>query len=571
MMASWIKVKSFGGANTVPGSSHMITATIDGYDYNYLVDCGLFQGAIGRKYPELNFNLRDYAYELNGVFITHAHIDHVGRVPALYRWGYSGPIYATSPVCELSRIMLEDSANIQLEDYLYNTEREMGKKLRGEAFKEVELLYDPQDAKEVMEQFVPVLRDEEIVINEHLTVVYYDAGHGLGSSSIKLIFNNGEETFTMFFSGDLGNPNTPILKEVELPYITGVDAVFCESTYAGRFHGSYTENWNDIRQKIAHTLLNGGKVLLAAFAVGRTQEMLYLLLKDMLENDDWVADVLKKHMIYVDSVLAVSATKIFSRSAEEFKPEVQQMMAEKGKNPFDFPNLHLIYEKEESILLCESQEPSIILSAAGMCDAGRIVYHLREILERDDSLLVLTGYQAEGSMGRRILDGEKFVTVSKKYCEVKCEIALLNTISGHADQNGLISWLTNIEPGYMLFLIHGEEGPQSEFKALLDTFGMFASVESLKMGIEYELSDLGFIEVEIPECTEENVPKPDKKFFRGRDLRALAILESELDQIQEEDRFKCLSCKLKREIKDIKYNAKTNFIKDDRVRRKNKK
>ena len=250
-MKKWLKVKSFGGANTVTGSCTEIIQTVDGYDYKYLVDCGLFQGQVARKHPEWNFNLRGVVDDINAVFITHAHIDHIGRIPVLNKWGYGGKIYATEAVCELAKPVLEDSAKIQKEEYYLAVKKEIAKSERGEEFHEVELLYEVDDVYDVIEQLEPVKRDEEIVINQYLTVVFKDAGHSLGSSSIKMIFNNGEETFSMLFSGDLGNENNPILKQANMPYMYGVDAVFVETTYAGRFHASQEENWNEVRKGMA--------------------------------------------------------------------------------------------------------------------------------------------------------------------------------------------------------------------------------------------------------------------------------------------------------------------------------
>lgn len=472
MLKSWIKVKSFGGADSVTGSCHMITAEIDGYEYNYLVDCGMFQGRIARKNPEMNFNLRPYACDINAILVTHAHIDHIGRIPAMYRWGYRNPIYATEPVIELSSIMLEDSAKIQLSEYSALVKKELSKKYRGEEYKEVELLYELADAVNVMDQFVPVKRETAIQISDCLTATFYDVGHGLGSSAIKLCFNNGEETCTLLFSGDLGNTSNPILKKVDFPYLCDIDAVFVETTYAGRFHGSTEENWGVIREEIAKTIVNGGKVIMPAFAVGRTQELLYLFYKDINSTDDCVSTVLKNTDFYVDSMLAVSATKIFKKFPDELNEEIQEM-ANENKSPFVFPNLQLVELKEKSIELESSDDPSIIISAAGMCDAGRVIFHLKSAIENPKNTIILTGYQGEGTLGRKLIDGEKTVKIFKKPCKVNAKVLSINTLSAHADQNGIIDWLHNIEPGYELFLIHGEPEKQIDFKKMLeDVFGI---------------------------------------------------------------------------------------------------
>lgn len=539
MLKSWIKVNSFGGADSVTGSCHMITAEIDGYEYKYLVDCGMFQGRIARKNPEFNFNLRSHACEINAILLTHAHIDHIGRVPAMYRWGYRNPIYATKPVIELSSIMLEDSAKIQLNEYSGLVKKELSKKYRGEEYKEVELLYELSDAINVMDQFVPVERETETMISEFLTATFYDVGHGLGSSAIKLCFNNGEETCTLLFSGDLGNTSNPILKEVDFPYLTDIDAVFVETTYAGRFHGSTEENWGIIRDEIAKTLLNGGKVIMPAFAVGRTQELLYLFYNDMISNNDCVSTIFKKTKFYVDSMLAVAATRIFKKFPEELNEEIQGM-ASNGKSPFVFPNLSLVELKEKSVELESSKKPCIIISAAGMCDAGRVIFHLKSAVENPKNAIILTGYQGEGTLGRRLLDGEKKVKILKKLCDVKAKVFSINTLSAHADQNGILAWLRNIEPGYELFLVHGEPEKQAEFKKLLENAYGFSFVTCLTREHQNELMHEG-----------SDLDKKGKK-NKISQKKKIMVLEKQLDVIEDLDDCKKIRNKISKEINETK-------------------
>lgn len=539
MLKSWIKVNSFGGADSVTGSCHMITAEIDGYEYKYLVDCGMFQGRIARKNPEFNFNLRSHACEINAILLTHAHIDHIGRIPAMYRWGYRNPIYATKPVIELSSIMLEDSAKIQLNEYSGLVKKELSKKYRGEEYKEVELLYELSDAINVMDQFVPVERETETVISEFLTATFYDVGHGLGSSAIKLCFNNGEETCTLLFSGDLGNTSNPILKKVDFPYLTDIDAVFVETTYAGRFHGSTEENWWVIREEIAKTLLNGGKVIMPAFAVGRTQELLYLFYNDMISNDDCVSAIFRNTKFYVDSMLSVAATRIFKKFPEELNEEIQGM-ANNGKSPFVFPNLTLVELKEKSIELENSNEPCIIISAAGMCDAGRVIFHLKSAVENPKNAIILTGYQGEGTLGRRLLDGEKTVKILKKLCKVKAKIFSINTLSAHADQNGILDWLRNIEPGYELFLVHGEPENQAKFKKLLENAYGFNVVNCLATELQEEPLN------KIP-----NSHKKKKHSEIGK-KKKVTMLEEQLHDTEEVEGYEKIRNKISKEINETK-------------------
>lgn len=539
MLKSWIKERSFGGADCVPGSCHMVTVTIDDYDYNYLVDCGMFQGRIARKHPELNFNLRPYTCDISAIFLTHAHIDHIGRVPAMYKWGYRNPIYATAPVVELAGIMLEDSAKIQLSDYAAMVKKELSKKYRGEEYNEVELLYEVKDAIDVMEQFVPVEREEEIEISPFLTVTFYDVGHGLGSSSIKLCFNNGEETCTLLFSGDLGNANNPLLKVPDFKYHCGIDAVFVETTYAGRFHGSQKENWGAIREEIAKTIVSGGRVIIPAFAVGRTQELLYLFYEDMANCDDCVSAIFRKTKFYVDSVLAVAATRIFMKFPGEFNSKIMEM-AENNKSPFQFPNLQLVELKEDSIELQNSGEPCIIISAAGMCDAGRVVFHLQKVIEEPNNAIVITGYQSETTLGRRLLDGEKVVNICKKQYHVRAKILFIDTLSGHADQSGIIKWLGNIERGYELFLIHGEPEAQQKFKTLLEDV--------------YNIGPVHCLEIQVDEDDEEANSENQKKGKNNEHKRKkeVTLLEDQLHEMEGCQGCEKLKNRLNKEINEVK-------------------
>lgn len=539
MLKSWIKVNSFGGADSVTGSCHMITVESDGYEYRYLVDCGMFQGRIARKNPEMNFNLRAYACDIDAIFVTHAHIDHIGRIPAMYRWGYRNSIYATKPVVELSSIMLEDSAKIQLSEYSAMVKKELSKKYRGEEYKEVELLYELADAVNVMEQFVPVERETEIQISDCLMVTFYDVGHGLGSSAIKLCFYNGEETCTLLFSGDLGNISNPILKKVDFPYLCDIDAVFVETTYAGRFHGSTEENWETIREEIAKTIVNGGRVIMPAFAVGRTQELLYLFYRDMISNDDYVSMIFKNTKFYVDSMLAVAATKIFKKFPNEFNEEIQELESG-GKSPFVFPNLQLVELKEKSIELENSGEPCVIISAAGMCDAGRVIFHLKSAIENPKNAIVLTGYQGEGTLGRRLIDGEKNVKILKKPCKVRAKVLSINTLSAHADQNGIVNWLHNIEFGYELFLVHGEPECQAEFKKFMENVYGFNSVHCLTREIPMETSnEKGY------------VYKKGKKHEMSQ-KRKVTLLENQLYDTEGCEGCEKLRNKISKEINEVK-------------------
>jgi len=483
--SSWITLTPFGGSNTVTGSCHLVRVNTRGGEKYYLVDCGAFSGKDGRR---INMNISHLATKIDAVFITHAHVDHTGRLPYLYKMGYRGPIYATKAVRELSRLMLLDSARIQEQDYQQLIRKASEKNKHLIKLSGVKPLYSQEDAANVMNQFVNVKRGKTISIDDTLEVCFYNAGHSLGSSSVMLTLNNGDERHRVYFSGDIGQNNTILKKRRDIPKVD-VDTVVMESTYAGRFQGDKNDTWRGIRQTIAETITRGGNVIFPTFAVGRTQEILYLYYKDMMENSDEVAEVLKATPVYIDSALAVSAMECFSKFPDEFSAQVRRSLKDEYNNPFCFPNLIMIGDGEGSKKLISRENNYVVFSSSGMCNAGRVLYHLTKDLPDPNSTIIFTGYQAEGTLGREIVAGSKEVEIHGELIPVRAKIVFMNSFSAHTDQNGLIDWLSKIQGDYTLFLSHGEPERQIFFREEIAAKGIVSreSIALMTYGREYHL------------------------------------------------------------------------------------
>jgi len=554
---SWIKFTPLGGANTVTGSCSLITITVGKEERSYMVDCGLFTDKEDSKF---NTNIAGVMDKVRAIFATHAHVDHIGRLPYAYKLGYYGPIYATSPVKALARIVLNDSARIQEQEY-YELMRKL--KIRNQKFiDQINLspLYTVHDAEQVMHQFVSVERNKKVRVDEFLEVEFFNAGHALGSSSIMLNFNNGKETYRLYFSGDIGQ-NNPILKMRRDSLKKDVDYVFMETTYAGRYHPKREESWNELRELVAKTIKKGGNVILPAFAVGRTQEILYLYYKDIQENDDWVARTLRKTPVYVDSYMTVLATQEFRRFPNELKEPVQRLFAEGNCDPFDFPQLTMVASAEASKELTQNSNNYVVISSAGMCNAGRVLYHLVKDLPNPRSTIIFTGYQAEGTLGRQIIEGKKMVKINGKPINIRANIASIRAFSAHVDNPGLIKWLEKIENGYTLFLGHGEPDMQKDLKSELVSRGLVSkhNIELSTLGKSYYLhkDSVDIVKLpatQIPECAEMHAKDRLKEIERIRNFLQVTptnCLDSETIRL-----IQALENRLTREITRAKKAAK---------------
>lgn len=446
-----------GADHEVTGSCHVLEVC----GRYILVDCGMEQGTDDFEKAELPMNIADIDY----VLLTHAHIDHSGMLPLLYARGFRGDVIATPATVDLCDIMLKDSAHIQM------TEAEWKNRKGQRAGREpVVPIYDMNDAEGVLEHFVSCDYDKVMDLCEGVKVKFSDAGHLLGSASIEVWINEDGEERKIVFSGDIGNLNRPIIKDPS--YINDADYVVMESTYGDRYHNADVDYVSELAGICQRTFDRGGNVVIPAFAVGRTQEMLYYFRKIKEEG------LIKGHSfeVYVDSPLAVEATQIFNENMAECFDEEAMELVRNGINPLRFPGLTLSITSNDSIAINSDNKPKVIISASGMCEAGRIRHHLKHNLWRKECTVVFVGYQANGTLGRMLLEGASEVKLFGETIEVMAEIVKLEGVSGHADKAGLIKWITSFDNRLkQVFVVHGEDEVSTGFaKCLCDEYGLNA-------------------------------------------------------------------------------------------------
>ncbi len=440
-----------GATHEVTGSCTMLEAA----GKKFLIDCGMEQG---RDMFE-NQSVPVSPAELDFILLTHAHVDHSGNLPLLVKHGFRGEIYATSATCELCRIMLLDCAHIQESEAEY-TNRRNKRSDRGQ----VEPLYDSDDVAKTVSLFRPEPYGLTFCPADGIRVSFTDIGHLLGSAAISVTMTEDGITKTMVFSGDVGNTDQPIIRDPSP--VSEADYLLLESTYGDRLHDQNPAGHVDaLAAMIQRTFDRGGNVIIPSFAVGRTQEMLYFI------REIKGRELVKGHdhfRVVVDSPLAAEATRIFQNCDTAYLDEAASELVERGINPLLFDGLELSVTAEESKALNSDPEPKVIISASGMCDAGRIRHHLKHNLWRPESLIAFVGYQAEGTLGRRLFDGAKTVKMFSEEITVKAEIALLPGTSGHADRNGLVSWLLSFEKKpETVFLNHGDDEVINSFAEYL--------------------------------------------------------------------------------------------------------
>lgn len=445
-----MKIQFCGASTGVTGSCHLITTE----NHKVLLDCGQFQG--GKAQEALNYE--DFPFdpaEIDYVILSHAHIDHCGRIPLLIKRGFKGAIYCTDATADLLDVMLKDSG------YIHEKEAEWKNKKNERAGRpKVEPLYTFNDAVDSLTYVKLVLYDQLIELNEEMKIVFNDAGHILGSAITELWVTENDNVSKIVFSGDLGVMERPILRNPTI--IKKADYVIMETTYGNRVHPENSMNVKALMDIIRDTAAKGGTTVIPSFAVGRTQELIYELNR-VYETDNGYRQAFENIMVYVDSPMATTATEVFKRNAQVFDDETKEYIA-KGDNPLDFKNLRFTRTSQESIWLNTNPDPKVIISASGMCDAGRIRHHLKHNLWNRKSSIVFVGYQAEGTLGRMILDGAKEVTLFGEKVQVNAKIYNLEGFSGHADKNGLLAWLKGFqkEPKH-IFLVHGEPEAKEAF------------------------------------------------------------------------------------------------------------
>ena len=452
-----MKVTFCGATKTVTGSNFLV----EGAGKKFLVDCGLYQG--GAK-DEIK-NEEPFPYDINEIdfmLLTHAHIDHSGRIPKLYKEGYRNPIYATNATCDLCAIMLPDSGHIQETE----TEWKNRKRIRrGE--EELVPIYDAETAAKSLELFKGEPYNQIIELDDDIHVRFNDAGHMLGSSIIEIWIRENGENKKIVFSGDLGNNDIPLLAEPTI--IQDADFLVMESTYGNRLHIKNENKAKTFINRVTDTIKNGGTVVIPSFAVGRTQEILYELNKIKDSEDDSPEFERKYRLlmntpVYVDSPLAISATEVFKENMDLFDEETQELIR-RGDNPLEFPGLKFTQTVEESKALNESNESAIIISASGMCEVGRIKHHLKHNIWNPKNTILFVGYQAPGTLGRKIVDGAKTVKIFGEEVAVNARVEYIEGYSGHADQAGLLHFVDSFvkKPNH-IFLVHGEEESQKDLR-----------------------------------------------------------------------------------------------------------
>ncbi|MBN2062913.1 MAG: MBL fold metallo-hydrolase [Deltaproteobacteria bacterium] len=434
-----IKVTCLGGAGSVTGSNYLVESP---QGKKVLVDCGLFQG--GKQMESRNWT--DWGFEpkeINTLFLTHAHIDHSGRIPKLVKDGFRGRIITSPPTAELCEIMLLDSAHIQETDAEWQT-----RKNKRQSGKDVLPLYTTPDAEESLKYFSPVERDNIIDVEPGIRARLRNAGHILGSSILELWIKESDQEIKIVFSGDIGKQNQLIVKD---PHeIFDADYLFIESTYGNRLHRSFEESKNELLEAIKYAVSNGEKVIIPAFAVERTQELLYVL-GEFYRNGD-LADI----PIYLDSPLAIKATEIFRKNKKYYDQEAMAIVNQ-GFDPFNMPNLHFTPSTKESMAINERTGPGIVIAGNGMCTAGRIKHHLKHNLWRAGASIVLVGFQANGTTGRKIVEGAKMVKIFRENITVRAKIHTIGGFSAHADQKDLLEWLSHFTESHpRVFIVHGE-------------------------------------------------------------------------------------------------------------------
>ena len=441
-----MKLEFLGAAHEVTGSCHYLEFA----DKHVLVDCGMEQGPdlyVNQEIP-VNASTIDY------VFVTHAHIDHSGLLPMLYNHGFRGQIFTTTATHQLCEIMLKDSAHIQMFEAEWKN-----RKAKRAGRPEVVPLYDMNDAVGVLGHFVSCDYHSVINVCEGLKVRFVDAGHLLGSSSIEMWISEntaeGVEERKIVFSGDIGPGNRPLIKDPE--YLTSADYVVMESTYGDRTHETPPDYAVELARVIRDTFTRGGNLVIPAFSVGRTQEMLYFIRRIKMEN---LLPEFQNFEVYVDSPLAVEATTIFGKNVQDCFDDTALALVQQGINPIGFPGLRMAITSDESKMINFNDKPKVILSASGMCEAGRIRHHLKHNLWRKDSTILFVGYQVPGTLGNMLLNGAKEVKLFGETIED------LPGISGHADVNQLTKWVSMFDPKpKRVFIVHGEDKVTEQFAA----------------------------------------------------------------------------------------------------------
>lgn len=444
-----MKIEFFGACQTVTGSQHVITVN----NKKLLLDCGFWQGR-RKDMEQIN---REFPFDpksIDAMILSHAHIDHSGNIPNLVKQGFQGKIYCTEATKQITELMLEDSARVQVYDVEYLNRKQLPGTIP------LEPIYTPADVAPAMKQFVGVNYHEEFIPISGVKAYFRDAGHVLGSALLTLELTEAGQITRLGFTGDLGRKFLPILKDPE--QIRAVDYLISESTYGDRVHDSLSTSYLDLAKAINETYARGGKVIIPSFALERAQELLYIIHE--LINQKAIPPL----FVYLDSPLTERVSEAFSDYPDLLDEETQKTFLEQGKDPFIFTTLRFVETPEESKKLNNTKQPCIIISASGMCEFGRIRHHLKNSISDPRNTVVIVGFMAENTLGRKLLEGAEKVNILNENLAVKAKIVVLNSLSAHADQYDLVKFIGGVGKLKKLFLVHGEAGAMSVLAEKLD-------------------------------------------------------------------------------------------------------
>jgi metallo-beta-lactamase family protein len=462
-----MKLQICGAAETVTGSCHLLTLE---NDYKIILDCGLYQGS-DDNFETFNKQWFFNPEEIDVLVLSHAHIDHCGRIPKLVKDGFKGKIFCTSATRDLAAIMLLDSARIQQSDAEYESKK-YGKNQQP--------LYTEWDVKQCLRYFYCVEYDNWFPITQDIKLLFADAGHILGSASVTLKIKENDNETTFGFSGDIGRYKRPILRDpAPMPEL---DYLICESTYGGKTHEETPENDDHFMQIIFDTCVaKRGKLIIPAFSLGRTQEILFRL--DKLHNSGRLSNI----RVFVDSPLAMNATEIYTIHPECFDDEISEYM-ETDDNPFGWNNMHYVRNAEQSKNLNHSEDPCIIIAASGMANAGRVKHHLFHQIDKPENTVLIVGYCAEGTLGQQLVQKPDSVTIFHQEKKVRAQIEVMSSMSAHADEPEMLRFLSNQSKSKLkkIFLVHGEPKRQEAFKTTL-LKEQFQQIEIPALGAIFEL------------------------------------------------------------------------------------
>jgi len=464
------KIYSWGGAEEVTGSKHFLRVD----NQLIMVDCGAFQGHRAEA-EEKNRNWSFDADKVDSLILTHAHYDHCGLLPLLKKKGFEGNIYSTPATRDLANLIMMDSAHIQAKDIEYLKKKALKK---GEVF-DKQPLYTERDVLECLEHFITISYHRPFIVSENVSAQFYDAGHILGSAITVFNINKNAKDLRIAFSGDLGRKNLPILRDPEP--IPKVDYLVMESTYGNRLHDPIESATDQLADVVRQTVERRGKIIIPAFAVERTQELVYIL--HLLNDKGRIPNI----PVYVDSPMATNATSIFRVHQECYDEEIRQAFIDHHKNPFGFNELTYVVSTEDSKRLNTLKESAIIISASGMCESGRILHHLANNVEDPRNTVLIVGFMAQNTLGRRILEKHQEVKIFRELHTLRANVVVLNTFSAHADYNDILEYVSALDSDRLkkIFLVHGEPEAQSNLKRKLEEKGYSTSI--VKYGQTYQL------------------------------------------------------------------------------------